>query len=162
MLYIFLLFLAMALWMSKLYYILFKIANFSIELIINYNFLFFRYVLYSIWKLYFNIRFILILCGFAGLFTTTLFIFFTTATWTWWYVIYSIINIMNIIDISVESKQGNIYIYSTFSTNNILNIHLLQTNWKHCLHSFTELIIPYIYINTNMQFSIPLFNILVA
>ena len=39
------------------------------------------------------------------------------------------------------------------STNNIINIHLLQTNWKHCLHSFTELIIPYIYINTNMRFS---------
>ena len=60
---------------------------------------------------------------------------------------------MNIIDISVKSKQGNIYIYSTFSTNNIINIHLLQTNWKHCLHSFTELIIPYIYININMRFS---------
>ena len=40
----------------------------------------------------------------------------------------SIINIMNIIDISVKSKQGNIYIYSTFSTNNIINIHFLQTN----------------------------------
>lgn len=85
--------------------------------------------------------------------TTAIFIFLSTSTWTWWYVIHSIINIMNIIDISVKSKQGNIYIYSTFSTNNIINIHLLQTNWKHCLHSFTELIIPYIYINTNMRFS---------
>lgn len=87
------------------------------------------------------------------LLSTALFIFFTASTRTWLYVIYSIINIMNIIDISVKSKQGNIYIYSTFSTNNIINIHLLQTNWKHCLHSFTELIIPYIYINTNVRFS---------
>lgn len=136
MLYIFLLFLAMALWMSKLYYILFKIANFSIELIINYNFLFFRYVLYSIWKLYFNIRFILILCGFAGLFTTTLFVFLTRPTCSGCSHIISIIYTYSIIRISLFIKLGNICIICIYDITCTTSISLTWTYCGQCPHPF--------------------------
>ena len=48
-----------------------------------------------------------------------------------------IYNIIFTIDISINIRQRNIYIYSIISIIFIINISLLQTNCKHCLHSST-------------------------
>lgn len=46
------------------------------------------------------------------------------------------------------------YIYNIYSIFVIINIPLLQTNCKQCLHSFTEVIIFYIYNKCQCAFSI--------
>ena len=46
------------------------------------------------------------------------------------------------------------YIYNIYSIFVIINIPLLQTNRKQCLHSFTEVIIFYIYNKCQCAFSI--------
>ena len=46
------------------------------------------------------------------------------------------------------------YIYNIYSIFVIINISLLQTNRKQCLHSFTEVIIFYIYNKCQCAFSI--------
>ena len=77
------------------------------------------------------------------LFSTTLFIFLTTATWTLYSHIICIICIYNITCISGFSRLGNIYIICIIRTIYIINISLLWTNCGHRPHPFTAIIIPY-------------------
>lgn len=82
--------------------------------------------------------------NFFVLFSTTIFIFLPTSTWTCYSHIISIIYIYNIIDISMFLGLGNIYIISIYCIIFIINIYLLWTNRGQCPHPFTAAIILHI------------------
>ena len=63
--------------------------------------------------------------------------------------------VLILLSTSPSCRNSHIYnTYNIYSTFVIINISLMQTNRKQCLHSFTEVIIFYIYNKCQCAFSI--------
>lgn len=94
---------------------------------------------------------------FYGLFTTTVFIFFSTSTCSGYSHIISIIYTYSIIRISLFIRLGNIYIICIYDITCTISISLTWTSCGHCPHPF----IWYDYINFCLfiQSAIYLFSI---